>query len=67
MKKTNKEQKKSEEVEVQTPASSRFCNFINNIDYKKHWKYIIGILLLSILLFFYICSVTFYTVIQSGL
>ncbi len=36
MKKTNKEQMLPEEVRVQTPASSGYCNFINNIDYKKH-------------------------------
>ena len=38
MKKTNKEQMLPEEVEVQTPASSRFYNFINNIDYSFYVK-----------------------------
>ena len=50
MKKTNKEHIKAEEVEVQTPASSLFCNFINNIDYKKHFKYICWLALADIAL-----------------
>ena len=36
MMKTKKEQKKEGEVVVQTTAFSRFYNFINSIDYKKH-------------------------------
>ena len=45
MVKTKKEQKKEGEVAVQTTAFSRFYNFINNIDYKKHWK-ILGFLVI---------------------
>ncbi len=50
MKKTNKEQMLPEEVEVQTPASSRFYNFINNIDYKKHCRILDFLFLSTIIL-----------------
>ena len=53
MVKTKKEQKKGGEVVAQTTAFSRFYNFINNIDYKKHWKIIKVIFILGIILAIY--------------
>lgn len=53
MRKTKKEQKKEGEVVVQTTAFSRFYNFINSIDYKKHWKIIKVIFILGIILAIY--------------
>lgn len=53
MMKTKKEQKKEGEVVVPTTAFSRFYNFINSIDYKKHWKIIKVIFILGIILAIY--------------
>ena len=53
MRKTKKEQKKAGEVRDQTAIFSRFYNFINSIDYKKHWKIIKVIFILGIILAIY--------------
>ena len=63
MMKTKKEQKKEGEVIVQTTAFSRFYNFINNIDYKKHFKYVCWLILADITLFI-VLTITF--VVMTG-
>ena len=50
MRKTKKEQKKAGEVVVQTTAFSRFYNFINSIDYKKHFKILDYLVIITIIL-----------------
>ena len=62
MRKTKKEQKKEGEVVVQTTAFSRFYNFINSIDYKKHWK-ILGFLVI----FTIILSLSFFIMLWCAL
>nr|DAI20539.1 MAG TPA: ATP synthase [Caudoviricetes sp.] len=58
MRKTKKEQKEEGEVGAQTAIFSRFYNFINSIDYKKHFKYVCWLILADIILFI-ILTITF--------
>lgn len=71
MMKTKKEQKQLEESSIKDTDSSglliKFFDKIKAINYFRHWKYIIRILLLSILLFGYIYCITFCSVIKSEL
>ena len=71
MRKTKKEQKQLEESSIKNTDSSslliKFFDKIKAINYFRHGKYIIRILLLSILLFGYIYCITFCTVIKTEL
>ena len=71
MMKTKKEQKQLEESSIKDTDSSglliKFFDKIKAINYFRHWKDIIRILLLSILLFGYIYCITFCSVIKSEL